>query len=201
VNKIIKDAMILTAITLVAGFGLGYVHDITAGPIEKAEYEKKQATYKNVLADAKEFTDVKIDDAKLAKNQESFAEQTVTEVVQGAADGKTNGYVVTVVSKGGYGGDITMSVGISAETNMVTGVDFLSMSESPGLGDNAKKPEFNTQYVGKKADSFKVVKEPPKSDDEIKAITGATITSRCVTNGVSAALLYYNNALTGGAEK
>lgn len=200
-NKIIKDAIILTVITLVAGFGLGYVHDITAGPIEDAENNKKQETYKNVLADAKEFADVKIDKAGLAKNQETFADQTVTEVVEGTVDGNKNGYVVTVVSKGGYGGDITMSVGISAETNMITGVDFLSMSESPGLGDNAKKPEFNTQYVGKEAESFKVVKEPPKADEEIRAITGATITSRCVTNGVSAALLYYNNVLTGGAEK
>lgn len=200
-NKIIKDAIVLTVITLVAGFGLGFVHDITKEPIELAKYNKTQETYKSVLSDAKEFNEVKLDDAGLAKNQEAFADQTITEVVQGTADGNAGGYVITVISKGGYGGDITMSVGISSATNMITGVDFLNMSESPGLGDNAKKPEFNTQYVGKEAESFKVVKDTPKSDDEIRAITGATITSRCVTNGVSSALLYYKNVLmTGGAE-
>lgn len=199
-NKIIKDAIILTVITLVSGFGLGYVHDITAEPIKKAEYDKKQATYKNVLQTATSFDDVKIDEKGLTTVQETFAEQAVTEIVKGTDNGKEAGYVVTVVSKGGYGGDITMSVGISSETNKITGVDFLAMSESPGLGDNAKKPEWNIQYKEKDSDSLKVVKEQPKADDEIQAITGATITSRCVTKGVSAALLYYKNVLmTGGA--
>ena len=54
-NKIIHDALILTAITLIAGFFLGLVHDITLEPIAKAEYEKKQAAYRNVFEDAASF--------------------------------------------------------------------------------------------------------------------------------------------------
>ena len=41
-KKIVHDALILTAFTLVLGFVLGLVYDVTKGPIKEAEEKAKQ---------------------------------------------------------------------------------------------------------------------------------------------------------------
>lgn len=205
-SKIIKDAIILTVITLAAGFGLGFVHDITVAPIEKANNEKKQKAYEAVMPDAKGgFEPVKVDDSKMADVLSAgFEKQTVTEIVEGKDEaGNVIGYVLTVISNQGFGGPIEMSLGISSKENgKITGLDFLSMSESPGLGDNAKKPEFkDVNFKDKAVEKFEVVKGSSSSDNQVVAITGATISSEAVTQGVNAALLYYKDALSvGGGE-
>lgn len=203
-GKIIKDAIILTIITLVAGFGLGYVHDITVVPIAKAQEAKKQRAYQSVMAEASEFSKVDVDASKMEGFADAgYVKQTVTEVVEGKdASGTTIGYVVTVVSNQGFGGPIEMSIGISSvEEGKITGLDFLSMSESPGLGDNAKKPEFkDVNFKDKLVEKFTVVKDAPTSDDQVLAITGATISTNAVTQGVNAALLYFKEAFVGGAK-
>ena len=70
----------------------------------------------------------------------------------------------------------------------IAGIQILSCSnETPGLGANATNEEFYGQYAGKPGDgSLKVSKD----GGEIQAMTGATITSRAVTNGVDAAANY-----------
>ena len=45
-----------------------------------------------------------------------------------------------------------------------------------------------------------MVKQAPASDSEIESISGATITSKAVTNGVNASITYFKNVLEGGAE-
>ena len=57
------------------------------------------------------------------------------------------------------------------------------MSETSGLGSNAKKDWFREQFVGGSG-TLRVNKD----GGDIQALTGATITSRAVTNGVNAAL-------------
>ena len=59
-------------------------------------------------------------------------------------------------------------------------------NETPGLGDNASKPKFSNQFIGKKAEDLEVVKVP--TDKNIQALTGATITSRAVTKGIREAV-------------
>ena len=54
-NKIVKDALILFAITLVAGVLLGFVYDITKDPIAAQNEKAKQEAYKEVMADADSF--------------------------------------------------------------------------------------------------------------------------------------------------
>ena len=56
------------------------------------------------------------------------------------------------------------------------------------------------QFQGKQTERFEVVKQAPASDSEIESISGATITSKAVTNGVNASITYFKNVLEGGAE-
>ena len=57
-NKIVKDTLALTVITLVSGLLLGLVNDITAGPIASQQAKEKEEAYKAVFADAASFETV-----------------------------------------------------------------------------------------------------------------------------------------------
>ena len=189
-KNIIKNTAILTVITLVAGVLLGYVYDITKEPIAQAKEAAKNAAYQTVMADADAFEALDVEAVDLGTGCD------VNEAVAANAGSELKGYVITTTTHDGYGGDIQVSVGISAD-GTVTGIEMLSISETAGLGMNANTPEFKAQYAGKLVDAFAVTKTGAATDNEIDAISGATITSNAVTNAVNTAILYFNNVLGG----
>lgn len=194
-----KDALILCAITLVAGACLGGVYEITKAPIAAAELEAKSVAYRTVLPDAAEFVADDLTDVIASANGEiagmGFGNVTVDEAVTGVdASGTPVGYVVTSTSNDGYGGAITVSVGIKAD-GTVNGIEFLTIGETAGLGMNAQKPEWKAQYAGKNVEQFSVTKSGAAADNEINAISGATITSNAVTGAVNAAIYFAGNCM------
>ena len=194
-GKIIKEACILFAITLVAGILLGVVYQITLDPIAKANENAKQKAYKEVLSEADQFevleampADADID----ASSDIDFSKNEINEVAVGKKNGENVGYVITVTDNEGYGGKIKFSVGISSE-GKVLGISFLSISETAGLGMRAKQdPSFAAQFTSKKdaVASYNVVTDgsSSESNSNIDAIGGSTITSKSVTKGVNYAL-------------
>ena len=201
VKRIIKDALILCLITLLAGLALGATHEVTAPIIASVREEKAQATYKEVYPEAASFEakdnmaelisvskaavdaqgigDVSVDDCLLAKD----------------AGGNTIGYLVTATSNEGYGGAVKISVGIDAKTKALTGVGFLTLNETAGLGMKAKEPLFRNQFPGKTADRFSVVKSGTAGNSEVQAISGATRTSKAVTGAINAAVYFVSSCL------
>ncbi|MCL5773081.1 MAG: FMN-binding protein, partial [Firmicutes bacterium] len=103
-------------------------------------------------------------------------------IVEGYSGDKLVGYVITAKGEG-YSSIIKMLVGLTTDYK-IKGVTILSQQETPGLGDRASKPDFLNQFPGKGVEQLKVLKGIPQGDDHITAITGATITSRAVTEGV-----------------
>ena len=85
------------------------------------------------------------------------------------------GYIITVTDNEAYGGSLQMTVGIK-DDGTVMGISFLSLSETPGLGMKAKDDDFMSQFSNKKVDFFKYTKSEAKADNEINAISSATIT-------------------------
>lgn len=199
-NKLgfIKDALILFAITLVSGAALGGVYEITKDPIVAAEMAAKAEAYRTVLPDAAEFKDDLGDKLEAANSEVAglgYGNVTVDEAVTGVdASGAAVGYVVTATSKDGYGGAITVSVGFQKD-GTVNNIEFLALSETPSLGMNASQPEWKGQYTGKNVDSFTVTKNGAAADNEIDAISGATITSNAVTGAVNGAVYFVKNCL------
>ena len=194
-----KDAVILCAITLVAGACLGGVYEMTKAPIDAANLAAKEAAYRTVFPDAASFDAGDLADKIPAANEEiaglGYGKVSVDEAVTANdASGAAAGYVVTATSNDGFGGAITVSVGIQSD-GTVNGIEFLTLDETVGLGMNAQKPEWKGQFAGKKADVFSVTKDGASSDDQINAISGATITSRAVTNAVNAAVYFVDNCL------
>lgn len=92
------------------------------------------------------------------------------------------------VLPGGFGGEITMMVGI--QNGLVTGISVISHAETPGLGavaaaQNAKGEAFRGQFAGQ-GGTLAI-------GNQIDAMSGATITSGAVVTGVNAALSYVAN--------
>lgn len=201
-NNILKNTLILTAITLVAGIGLGAVYEVTKEPIRQASESSKQEAYKQVIPDAdsfEEYADFDEDQAAAALADAGVTGNTINEVAVAMKGGEPAGYVITGTTSDGYGGDIQLSTGILSD-GTVTGIAFLSITETAGLGMNAEKPEFTGQFSDKQVESFTVVKGGGSgAENEIDALSGATITSSAVTDDVNAALVYFQNVLVGGA--
>lgn len=199
-KKIVHDALILTAFTLVLGLILALVYGITKDPIDKANEETARAAYQEVFNDAKSFEALDYDKDEADQIVSDGGYKDTIDGIQTALDdsGNTLGYVITVTAKDGSQGSITFSVGIQND-GTVNGYSITSISETPGLGMKAEEEEFYSQFQNKQVDSFTVVKQTPANDNEIEAITGSTITSKAMANGCNAAILYFQSKLQGGA--
>lgn len=197
-----KDALILFVITLISGVCLGFVYDMTKGPIEQATIDKNNRTYSEVLSTAENFTDVEGSAEKLAAMRESgelaglgFGGVDIESVLEGKdAGGAVVGYVINSLSNDSYGGAVKISVGFDAD-GTITGLGIREISDTPGLGLKAKEPKYRDQFVGKNVEQLTVTKTGASADNEIDAISGATITSNATTNAVNAALYYLHNCM------
>lgn len=199
-KDMMKNTAILLAITIVAGLLLGVVYDITKDPIREQELKAKQQACKEVFEAATDFEAVEVKTIDAAVWKDAGYEQQVIDEVMSAKDasGAVLGYVITVTTKEGYGGDIRFTVGITND-GIVNGMSILSISETAGLGmraDEVLKPQFANKQVSK----FSYTKNGATADDQIDAISGATITTRAVTNGVNAGLYYFQQELEGGSD-
>ena len=189
----IKDAIILCLITLISGVSLGTVYEITKGPIAEAKLNAKKKAYQEVFSEANDFKANDEAMAALSENAQALLELGYGNVgVDEVNDGNVIGHVLITNSKDGYGGEVQITVGIDKDLK-VTGIAFLTIAETPGLGMRAKEPEFYTQFAGKQVDKYEVTKTGATSDAQINAISGATITSNAVTNAVNVAVYFVKN--------
>ena len=202
-NNIVKNTLILTAITVVSGLLLGVVYGITKEPIAQAQENTKQEAYRTVLSDASEFESVEFDADAAASllSENGYASDVITEIAEGTdASGATVGYVISVQSSEAYDGSLSLSVGI-ASNGTVKGIEMLEISETAGLGMKADESEFKDQFKDKNVQKFTYTKTGEDGDDKIDAISGATITTNAVTNAVDSALVYFQNELGGGVNE
>lgn len=192
-KQMIRESLVLFIITLAAGLLLGSVYAITKHPIAQAQEDKKQSAYQFVFSDAVTFTDLEGVNAEAAAGilqEGGFEKNTIQEVKQAEdAAGTVLGYVMTIRSAEGYGGEFEIALGIRMD-GTVNQIAFLSLSETIGLGMEAKKPAFYEQFSGRRADAFAYSKSGAVAENEIDAISGATITTNAVTNAVNAGICY-----------
>lgn len=200
-NTIVKDAIILFLITLIAGASLGAVHEITLEPIAQAQAEAAAETYQTVFPEAVTFETTPEITALIESSAEEIAGwgysgATVDECLEARdASGAVLGYVVNASAKG-YGGDVQISAGIDKDKKLL-GIGFLSISETPGLGMKATEPAFTEQFIGKNAGGDIVrVKTGDANESQFNALSGATYTSTAVENALNAAIRFVNEKLS-----
>ncbi|MDA3845803.1 MAG: RnfABCDGE type electron transport complex subunit G [Vallitaleaceae bacterium] len=192
-REIIRNGLILFAITVIAGTLLGITNEVTKAPIIEAQKAKTQDALANVFENADFGDEIALDAALITEYPfvSSYYEATI--------NNELAGYAFKVVTSEGYGGNIEFIVGLSIEGH-ITGIDIIKQAETPGLGAKAAEPEFKDQYIDKKTEVLTVVKNDAPGDLEISAISAATITSKAVTNAVNQVITYYNTELIGGVQ-
>lgn len=202
-STLVKDAVILFAITLIAGLALGFSHELTKDPIAKAEEEAKQKAYQSVYQDADKFEEEdavsdKVDNAETFLKDKALTGAKIKEVLVAKDEsGTAVGYVISFLATEGYGGEISLSMGMTNEGE-ITGLEVLSASETAGLGAKCKESRFKDQFAKKNVDSIEYTKDGAKADNEIDAISGATITTKAVTKGVNAAISFLKQDVMQG---
>lgn len=170
-KRIVKDALTLLCITLVAGLCLSFVYELTKDPIANAELQAKAASYRAVMAEADEF-------GELSEQQDALLEEikAVNEVLTAKdKDGNVIGYVMSVTTNNGYAGEVTVALGVSTDLT-VTGFSPLSHGESPGFGARMGDDDIKALFVG------------IASGAEFDGISGATITSNALRETVDTAI-------------
>lgn len=170
-EDIIKPVGVLLAICIIIPLALSITNKVTVKKIAELEAANSKKNMQSLI-DADNFEECE------------NGEITYYAAING---GETAAYIFTESSKG-YGGDVSVMTAIKPD-GTVAGVAILDVSgETPGLGQNAAKESFFSQYIGLKK-GVSLLKNGAKAENnEVDAVTGATITSTAVTRAVNKAL-------------
>ena len=194
-----KETLILTVITLLSGLLLGFVYEQTKEPIRLQKEKAIQEACKAVFPKETGLVFQEIQYIPSIELSDEFQKMGVTiGTIYVAQKGEESiGYVVESTSTEGYGGNIVLYVGVTMD-GLLGEVSILSISETPGLGMQAEKVLL-PQMSEKKTAQIEYTKNGASKEEEIDAISGATITTKAVTNAVNAALKTIQE-LEGGEE-
>ncbi|MBR3173329.1 MAG: FMN-binding protein [Eubacterium sp.] len=203
-SRIIKDVLILFAITLVAGLALGAVYNFTSSARSEQEEKILNEAYSTVMPGVESTKEVKVDLKKMNKHIAEEVKENEKElnyksynpfkakidsvILAKDKDGEELGYIMSVVDEEAYNSSLNMAVGIDMNGS-VKGIAFLDINETPGLGMKAQEESFLKQYYGKDVEFFTYTKDSPEDDSQVDAISSATITTNAVTHGVDACLI------------
>ena len=190
-----RPVLVIAIITLLAGLALGGVYSLTKDTIAEQQQKKAWESYRTVVPQAESFRAVQAPDIYGQIYGTSFGRTTINEAVIGMdTSGKTVGYAISATSSEGYDGNITVSVGISAD-GVVNSIVFTELHETPGKGMLAADPAFKDQFNNRAVTSFKLIMgSGGATANGIDCISGATVSSKAIVNAVNAALDFFQNA-------
>jgi electron transport complex protein RnfG len=180
-KDILRLTLSLIVIAAISAGVLAYVNEKTAEPIARSLREEKMRAIRNVLPPYDNTPD-----------QDTVTVRSGEELVtfyRGRRDGKIVGAAFGVVSEEGYGGDIELLVGVDT-VGVIRGVEVLRHRETPGLGAKVTGGNFRNQYQDKSLhdpEEWKVTKD----GGVFKQVTGATISSRAVTEAIARGLKFF----------
>ncbi|MFI3201836.1 MAG: FMN-binding protein, partial [Eubacteriales bacterium] len=177
----IKDTIILTIITLIAGLSLGVVYNVTKEPIAIQKELAVKNSYLAVYSDADSFEELLDATAPMEfiVNNEIQGVEITSEVLAKDTSGNQIGTILLVTSKEGYAGDISIAMGVTNE-GVLNGISILAISETAGLGMKAGEV-LVPQFANKKVDQFLYTKAGAVSEEQIDVISGATVTTEAFT--------------------
>lgn len=174
-NDIIKPVAVLLAICIIIPLALSLTNRITKDKIAELDEKNSSETMANLI-EADSFTEEGFKDG-----ENEFTYNLALK------DGEIVGYIFKTAEKG-YGGDVSVMTAVNVD-GTVKSVAILDVSnETPGLGQNAAKESFYTQYEGKTSGISLLKNGADSAKNEVNAVTGATITSTAVNKAVNQAL-------------
>ena len=182
IKTLLKLSLILFTITFIATLFLTLCNYITKDRIAMIEKQKADEAKQSVIENA-ELRIITLNNSITDK----YASFGPIEAYRAVKNGKFAGYCINL-QPSGYIGKINMIVGINPDLSF-SGIKIISMSETPGLGAKTGDEEFYGQFSDGKKGNLTVVKNSSSpSENEINAVSGATISSKAVTSGANCAL-------------
>jgi len=176
----------LMVVTLVASTSLGFVYELTKGPIEQAKLAKKLKAIDEVV---KGYDNSPINEMYLLP---SIKPGDSLEVYPAKKGDILNGVAIKSSSAKGYGGDVWLMVGLNAD-GIINNISVLDHKETPGLGTKMNTDKFKNQFLNKNPAQFML--KPKKDGGDVDALTGATISTRAFCEAVENA---YQSFKEGG---
>lgn len=180
-KDILIPTVVMIGICLVITAALVGTNMLTESRIKELEDKTQRDSMSEVLKAAK-YEDYDIESGKeyeaLDKN------------------GEVIGYIF-VINEKGYGGDVKVMTGIKID-GTISAVKVLdATSETPGLGQNTGKKDWYDQFSGLSANTAVLVDKTAasKPDNTVRAVTGATISSKAVTKAVNKARERFNEIM------
>lgn len=175
---VLKPALTLFLVAGIVIALVSYFHSRTLAPVELQKQKTQEAARKTVLP-ADMYNELAVEKTG-----------SIISVYEGLTGGKLAGYVVSLSPKG-YSGNIDLMVGFALPDEKISGMRVLRHTETPGLGALAVKENFYRRFDNKALAPLNVIRIPPPGDNDIQAITSATITTRAITNAVNEAIHWY----------
>lgn len=169
--KFFKPGLVLLIVGILAAVALGFTNEITKDTIAAQRENARTLAMKAIIPEAERFEAT--EDAKFFEAKD--------------ASGEVIGVIIFTYPNG-FGGPVEVITGLGVD-GKIKGVRIGSHTETPDLGSRATQPEFYEQYSGlSMSEPIQVVKIGEPSGNEVHAISGATVTSNGVTDGVMQAI-------------
>jgi Na+-translocating ferredoxin:NAD+ oxidoreductase subunit G len=172
----LKLGFVLLIITVIASGILAFINSFTEPIIKFNEQKQKEEARREVHPEAASF-----DSIGTINNETVYAAR--------AENDSLIGYTFLAV-KYGYSSEVKTMVGLRSDLS-INKIKIISQAETPGLGANCAKPEFQEKFSNLKYDNLLV----DKDGGNITSITGATITTRTITNSIKEAFVSLNTVL------
>ena len=160
--------VVLGIVCMAAGGVLASVYKLTLKPIQIAEKKEKEKAIKAVVPSME------------GEPQEKKSEDGSIYYI-GLKNNNKVGTAIPVYSEDGYSGRIDLILGLD-ELGKISGLYVLKHLETPGLGSKIGETKFKKQFLGKNLTNYKF--SVKKDGGDVDAISGATISSRAVSNAI-----------------
>lgn len=186
-STLVNMVVVLLLITLISGFSLGFVNDLTLEPKAKARLAKQVKALNTVLP---KYTN---DPVGQMLRMKGYTQDSV-EVYPAFMDSLFVGAAATGSSEKGYSGLVKLMVGFGND-GTIRDIVVLEQKETPGLGTKMKGESFLKQFRGKDPSAFDL--RVKKDGGEVDALAGATISTRAFSEATARAYEAYKKYETG----
>ncbi|MDD2228381.1 MAG: FMN-binding protein [Candidatus Cloacimonetes bacterium] len=174
----IRLTLILLIFCAVASGILAYVNSLTEPVITERKAKEEVATRSELIPDA-DFSEAK------------FADGSLYYIATSKATKDTLGYTF-VAAENGYSSNVQTMVGVDTNLKVVK-IKVINQAETPGLGANCTSDSFQAQFSGLGETDLLV----DKDGGMVKSLSGATITTRTITNSIAAQIAALKASMGG----
>jgi len=196
-KQVLYPVVFMIVITAIFTTALALINELTIDRIKALEDTKQKQTILYVFGI--EAPDNQADVNK-AFNQYIETEVKDNETIYKATqDGTELGYAFEITGSGLWG-SILGYAAVNQDFTQVLGIDFVTHSETPGLGGRISELWFKEQFRAVQIDPEKkdIVTYRPAPKGNVDAITGATLTSDAVRNIINEDIMSFINRMEGG---